>query len=114
MQKAFQKKYLYFLTFLIALLGIENSLAKNVKVIKEKAGFSVSKKNISKDKKLNINTIDASTLAKVKGVGKKKATAIIDCRNKNGKFKDLEGLLKVKSRGINKNWLNKVSVFLSV
>lgn len=62
--------------------------------------------------KVNINTADAKELAKVKGVGIKKAKAIVKYRTKGGEFKDLDGLLKVK--GINKKWLDKVSSRLTV
>ena len=50
---------------------------------------------------VNINTADAPTLSKnIKGVGMKKAQAIIDYREKNGKFNKVEDLMKVKGIGI--------------
>ena len=50
---------------------------------------------------VNINTADAPTLSKnIKGVGMKKAQAIIDYREKNGKFKKVEDLMKVKGIGV--------------
>jgi len=55
---------------------------------------------------VNINTADAPTLSKnIKGVGLKKAQAIIDYREKNGKFNKAEDLMKVK--GIGKKLLEK-------
>jgi len=55
---------------------------------------------------VNINTADAPTLSKnIKGVGLKKAQAIIKYREKNGKFKKIEDLMKVK--GIGKKLLKK-------
>ena len=49
---------------------------------------------------VNINTADAIALSKnIKGVGFKKAEAIIAYRDKNGKFKNVEDLKKVKGIG---------------
>ena len=50
---------------------------------------------------VNINTADAPALSKnIKGVGMKKAQAIIDYREKNGKFNKVEDLMKVKGIGV--------------
>lgn len=55
---------------------------------------------------VNINTADAQALSKnIKGVGLKKAQAIIAYREKNGTFKKIEDLKKVK--GIGKKLLEK-------
>lgn len=55
---------------------------------------------------VDINTADAIALSKnIKGVGIKKAQAIIDYREKNGKFGKIEDLIKVK--GIGAKLLNK-------
>ena len=49
---------------------------------------------------VNINTADAQTLSKnIKGVGLKKAQAIVAYREKNGEFKKIEDLKKVKGIG---------------
>jgi competence ComEA-like helix-hairpin-helix protein len=42
--------------------------------------------------KVDINSADASTLAKVKGIGERRAAAIIDYRDKNGPYKSVEDL----------------------
>lgn len=50
---------------------------------------------------VNINTADAPTLSKnIKGVGMKKAQAIVNYREKNGKFNKIEDLMKVKGIGV--------------
>lgn len=55
---------------------------------------------------VNINTADAPTLSKnIKGVGLKKAQAIVAFREANGEFKKIEDLMKVK--GIGKKLLEK-------
>jgi len=49
---------------------------------------------------VNINTADASTLAQsIKGVGDKRAQAIVDYREQNGAFKTIDGLSNVKGIG---------------
>jgi len=56
----------------------------------------------AKQLKVNLNTAGAKELAQtLTGVGIKKATAIVKYRNKNGKFKSVEELAKVKGIGIN-------------
>ncbi|HEV8715279.1 MAG TPA: ComEA family DNA-binding protein [Candidatus Binatia bacterium] len=49
--------------------------------------------------KVNINTADQATLVSLKGVGKKRAQAIIEYREKNGPFKTVNDLTKVKGIG---------------
>ena len=58
--------------------------------------------------KANINTADADTLAKVKGIGKAKAKEIVDYRTKNGEFKSIDDLKNVKGKGMNDKWLEKI------
>ena len=49
---------------------------------------------------VNINKADAETLAQVlKGIGAKKAQAIVAWRQKNGNFKNVSQLLEVKGIG---------------
>jgi competence protein ComEA len=49
--------------------------------------------------KIDINAADAKTLASIKGLGEKKAEAIIEYREKNGKFNSIDDVLKVKGIG---------------
>ena len=49
---------------------------------------------------VNVNTADASTLAKeLEGIGPAKAEAIVEYRQKNGPFRAPEDLLKVQGIG---------------
>lgn len=66
------------------------------------------------EEKVNVNTADVDTLAKVKGIGKKKAQEIVDYRTKNGNFKAVEDLLNVKGKGMNDKWLDKIQSKLTV
>ncbi|RDH40574.1 MAG: hypothetical protein CFE62_003240 [Candidatus Aquirickettsiella gammari] len=50
---------------------------------------------------VNINTADAETLvAELKGIGLKRAKAILAYRNEHGPFKSIDDLIKI--RGISK------------
>jgi competence protein ComEA len=49
---------------------------------------------------VNVNSADASTLAReLDGIGKAKAQAIVEYRQKNGPFRTAEDLLKVEGIG---------------
>lgn len=62
---------------------------------------------------ININTADAYTLAKeLNGVGKTRATAIIDYRTEHGPFKSIDELTVVK--GIGNRTLEKNRSKLSI
>ena len=50
-------------------------------------------------KKININTASADELMDLKGIGEKKAEAIIEFRKANGIFKQPEDLMKVPGIG---------------
>jgi len=48
---------------------------------------------------ININTADVEELTELKGVGQKKAEAIVAWRKENGNFKSVDDLLEVKGIG---------------
>lgn len=62
--------------------------------------------------KININKATNEELAAIKGLGNKKAQAIIDYRQGNGDFVSLEELIKVK--GIGNSTLKKIAPFISL
>ncbi len=50
---------------------------------------------------VNVNTADASTIAKeLEGIGPAKAAAIVEYRQKNGPFKSADELVNVKGIGL--------------
>ncbi len=59
---------------------------------------------------VNVNTADADSLAMVPGIGRVTAQRIIDHRLRNGRFKSLDDLLKVK--GIGEKKLSKMKPYL--
>ena len=60
---------------------------------------------------VDVNIADAATLAaNIKGVGLKKAAAIVAYREANGPFKKIEDLVKVKGIGVKLLEKNRVNI----
>jgi competence protein ComEA len=62
--------------------------------------------------KVNINTANLKTLSGLHGIGPERAKSIIDYRTKNGSFKSIEDLKKVK--GIGDKIYSQISSQISV
>ena len=67
-----------------------NTSHSNVNTTKEKIVMA------EQHHKININTSDAKTLTQIKGIGLKRAEAIIAYRNTHGPFKTIDALANVK------------------
>ncbi|MBO9490764.1 helix-hairpin-helix domain-containing protein [Endozoicomonas sp. G2_1] len=65
---------------------------------------------VAKQALVNINTADIESLTKLKGIGEKKAQAIIDYRQEYGQFETVEQLLNVKGVGIKIIEVNKAAL----
>ncbi len=85
-----------FICFLTLILGGGSTVfaAETLPIDKQGNSGAVIPKNV-----VNINTANAQELTKLKGVGEKKAEAIIAWRTENGNFKSVEDLLEVKGIG---------------
>lgn len=66
----------------------------------------------SKPVKVNINTAGVNQLVKLPRIGEKIAKRIIEFREKNGKFKKIQDLMKVK--GIGEKTFKKFEKMLTV
>lgn len=62
--------------------------------------------------KLNVNEADISQLTKIKGLGPKKAQAIVSYINENGKLTSLDELVNIK--GIGTKLVTKIRPFLTI
>jgi competence protein ComEA len=62
--------------------------------------------------KININTADEAALVKIKGVGKKKAEAIVAYRKDHGNFASVEDLRKIK--GFGPKVFEKIKPFITI
>ena len=67
--------------------------------------------NNEDDELVNINTANIDELMDIKGIGRSKAKAIIEYRNKNGNFKSIEELLNVS--GIGEKLYEEIKVFIT-
>ena len=82
-----------------------DKMQKDTENSKEKLSKKTKKKTL-KYSSVNINSANEKELMlSLKGIGKKKAKAIIDYRKKHGQFKTVEDLAKVK--GIGKKLIEK-------
>jgi competence protein ComEA len=87
--------------------------SKNINIKKKK---TVKRFSPIKEKPLfssvNINTASENELQKLPLIGPVKAKLIIDYRNKNGKFNNIDDLLKIK--GIGTKTLEKLNPFIII
>lgn len=79
---------------------------------KEKLTKPKAEKSVSASKIIKINTATITELSSLPGVGEKTAMGIIVYREKHGKIKNFDELLKVK--GIGKAKLNKIKDRISI
>jgi competence protein ComEA len=70
------------------------------------------KAQVKVEQKINLNTADAKELTKLKGMGKKKAQAIIEYRQENGWFRSPHELTNIK--GIGKKTVENFLPYLEV
>lgn len=81
--------------FVVLLAIVSPSLA----VAAESTTSTATGANAQVESTVNINTADATTLTALRGIGQKKAEAIVAWREANGSFKTVDQLLEVKGIG---------------
>lgn len=92
-------------------------IADKAKAVKEtvadkaKSAKETVVEKVSSSAKVNVNTADVATLQQLSGIGDVKAKAIVDYRNKIGKFKSAQDLINVP--GIGEATIEKIKPFLS-
>lgn len=92
------KYVLSFLSIVILTLGT-SSFAFAAEASPNNAPSAKAETAVVKEGAININTADVGELIKLKGVGEKKAEAIIAWRKENGGFKTVDQILEVKGIG---------------
>ncbi len=107
------------LIFLLTALGLSVTVnaayAKNARAHRARKATVITRSirsNVNAEQSLNLNSADAAALQNIKGIGPKKADAIVAYREANGSFKSVEDLVKV--RGIGQKRLAKIEKYLTV
>ena len=98
----------------VLLISVLTALLSASVLADNKSGHS-QKNPVSKQamlKRLDLNRASVEQLTSLKGIGKKKAQAIVRYRQKNGSFKTVDELVKVK--GIGKKALMKLKPLVKV
>ena len=90
------KFILSFLSFLILSFGTSSLAFAADTAVKAPADKT---ETVAHQESININTADVQELTKLKGIGEKKAEAIVAWRKENGNFKTVDQLLEVKGIG---------------
>ncbi len=100
------------LFFVLSLFVLVSANAARPRVKSTQPAVASNSQQVTIPAKVNINSADVATLQAVKGLGPKKAQAIVAYRNEHGAFKSLEDLTKVK--GIGAKRLAKIGQSLTV
>lgn len=99
----------YVISFLsVLILGLTSTFA--VAVESSPNSTAAAKAQSVAEQGININTADIAELTRLKGIGVKKAEAIIAWRTENGGFKSVDQLLEVKGIGEATLMLNRESL----
>lgn len=100
-----RERYILILLLIVLAIGITyrflDSINPNPKVIdsvRESKIVRSKEKDVSSGK-INLNTAEFSDFLRLPGIGKVKARAILDYREKNGGFKSVEEIMKVPGIG---------------
>lgn len=96
----------------IAMPSIAADKPEMMQAHKDKSPQSAMSQSMQQMEKVNVNLATSKELAAIKGLGTKKAQAIIDYRKANGDFTDMNQLMNIK--GIGQGTLKKIAPFLEL
>jgi competence protein ComEA len=96
--KQFSQRLSVLLAFLSTLM-LSSALMSSAYAAESVDKSPKATKTVVKQQTININTADAAALTLLKGVGEKKAQAIIAYRDEHGAFQSIEELAEVKGIG---------------
>lgn len=99
-------------TYTIATLALLSALLTTSLALAKTPVNGDAGTKITVEQKLNINTADVTQLTKIKGLGQKKAQAIVTYIQQNGELSSVGELVNVK--GIGNKLVTKVSPYLTV
>jgi competence protein ComEA len=97
--KRFSQRLSVLLAFLSTLMLSSALMSSSVYAAESVDKSPKATKALVKQQTININTADAAALTLLKGVGDKKAQAIIAYRDEHGAFQSVEELAEVKGIG---------------
>jgi competence protein ComEA len=101
-------KFIHYLFVVLSLLLLSSSL----QVFAADKTVQPMTTSVEMTEKININQATSEQLATIKGLGQKKAQAIVDYRQENGAFISFEQLVDVK--GIGPGTLKKIQPWLTL
>ena len=90
----------------------DEKITERTTVAETTTAEQTTKVSSENEDKININTASAKELMELKGIGEKKAQAIIDYRNENGHFAKIEDITNVS--GIGEKTLGNIRDMISV
>lgn len=80
--------------------NVKNNSEKHIVIKHHHAKHERSHSKANDTQPVNINAADVTQLATLKGIGPKKAEAIVAYRSEHGSFKTVDDLAKVKGIGL--------------
>lgn len=97
--KHFSQRLCFFITVLSTLVIGSALMGSSAYAASAVPKTTTATKNVAQQQTININTADIEGLTRLKGVGEKKAQAIISYRDEHGAFQSIEELAEVKGIG---------------
>jgi competence protein ComEA len=111
MKKSIVKLFVAAVAVVFLMVSVQPVIAGSEKTASDRTiGDKAS--SVLQSEKINLNTANLKTLSSLKGIGPERAKNILDYRSKNGTFKSIQELKKVK--GIGDKIYSKIAPLLTV